>query len=211
MMLHLAGAVALIAAGALQLSPVLRRHAPRVHRGVGRAYLVVAASMSVGGLAMVWLRGAVGDLSQHLAISLNALLILACAGVAWRHARAGRFDRHRRWALRLFLVVSGVWFFRIGLMAWLVVNQGPVGFDPATFTGPFLTGLGFAQTLLPLGVLELYFKAQASRAASARLALAAGLALSTLAMAVGIAAATGIMWLPHLHSRAPASDPRGTP
>lgn len=60
-----------------------------------------------------------------------------------------RFDSHRRWALRLFLVVGGVWFFGIGLLASIVANQCPVGFNPNPFSGPFLSVLSFAQFLLP--------------------------------------------------------------
>lgn len=199
--LHLLFAAAIILGGALQLIPRLRRAAPGFHRWNGRAYLLFAAVMSIGGLAMVWIRGGVvGDLPQHLGISLNALLILVFAGIAWRHARAGRFDLHRRWALRLFLAVSGVWFFRVGLMAWIVVNQGPVGFDPESFRGPFLSFLSFAQYALPLGVLELYFRAQRSRAPHGQLAMAAGLGALTLLMMVGIGAAFAIMWLPQLRA-----------
>lgn len=196
---HLLFAVAIILGGALQLIPRLRRATPGFHRWNGRAYLFFAAVMSIGGLAMVWIRGGVvGDLPQHLGISLNALLILVFAGIAWRHARARRFDLHRRWALRLFLAVSGVWFFRVGLMAWIVVNQGPVGFDPESFRGPFLSFLSFAQYALPLGVLELYFRAQRSRAPHGQFAMAAGLGALTLLMMIGIGAAFAIMWLPQL-------------
>ncbi|MGY0556933.1 MULTISPECIES: DUF2306 domain-containing protein [unclassified Lysobacter] len=199
--LHLLFVVAIITGGVLQLIPRIRRSAPAFHRWNGRAYLLAAAILSVGGLAMVWLRGGmVGDLPQHLGVSLNALLILGFAATAWRHARARRFDLHRRWALRLFLAVSGVWFFRIGLMFWIVVNQGPVGFDPESFTGPFLSFLSFAQYLLPLGVLELYFRAQKRRDSRGQLAMAADLGVLTLMMMVGIGAATAIMWLPHLHA-----------
>jgi hypothetical protein len=196
--LHLAFTTVVIVGGALQLLPIVRRLAPRFHRWNGRVYLSAALIMSVGGLVMVATRGAVGGVAQHVAISLNGLLILGCAALAYRYARARRFDVHRRWALRLFLAVSGVWFFRIGLMAWIVVNQGPVGFDPKTFQGPFLTFLAFAQYLLPLAVLELYFRAQASAGALHRFAVAAMLFVLTLVTATGIVAASMIMWLPRL-------------
>ena len=196
--LHLLFAIVIILGGAVQLMPVVRRRAPALHRWNGRLYLFAAMVMSVGGLVMVWTRGTVGDLSQHISISINAVLILACAGMALRFALARRIDRHRRWALRLFLVVSGVWFFRVGLMFWVLVHRGPVGFDPATFTGPFLTALAFSQYLVPLAVLELYFLAQRSRASAVRVAMAALLALLTLVTATGIAAAVMVMWLPRL-------------
>ncbi len=195
---HLMFAVAVTVGGLLQLVPRIRQRVPRFHRWNGRVFLLSAVVASVGGLVMVWTRKTGGDLSTHIAISINALVILGCAGMTLRHALARRIDAHRRWALRLFLVVSGGWFFRIGLMFWLVVNQGPVGFDPKTFTGPFLTILSFAQYVVPLGLLELYFHAQAHREPRGQLAMAASLGGLTLAMAVGIVAASMMLWLPNL-------------
>ena len=197
--MHLLFAVAITLGGAMQLIPRIRRSVPTFHRWNGRIYLSLTAVMSVGGLIMVWVRGGVvGDLSQHVAISVNAVLILGFAVMAWRNARARQFDAHRRWAIRLFLAVSGVWFFRVGLMFWIVVNQGPVGFDPKSFTGPFLTFLAFAQYLIPLAVLQLYFHTQLRRDPRGQLLMAAGLGALTVLMMVGIAAATALMWLPQM-------------
>lgn len=196
--MHLLFAALITVSGALQLLPVIRRVAPTLHRWNGRFYLASAVLMSVGGLVMVWTRGGVGAAIQHVAISINALLILACAGMALREALARRFDAHRRWALRLFLVVSGVWFFRVGLMAWVVLNQGPVGFDPDTFRGPFLSFLAFAQFLLPLAILQLYFVVQQRAGPWLRHAMAATLVALTLLTALGIGAASMLMWLPKL-------------
>ncbi|CAM5624209.1 DUF2306 domain-containing protein [Rhodanobacter lindaniclasticus] len=197
--LHLLFAVAIILGGLLQLLPRIRRVAPAFHRWNGRAYLLLAGVLALGGLDMVWVRGGmVGDLPQHLGVSLNALLILGFAAAAWRCARARRFDAHRRWALRLFLVVSGVWFFRVGLMGWIVLNGGPVGFDPDNFTGPTLSVLAFAQTLLPLAVLQLYLHAQRHDSPRFRLAVATGLGVLSLLMLLGIVAATAFMWLPQM-------------
>nr|WP_199040008.1 DUF2306 domain-containing protein [Dyella sp. ASV24] len=196
---HLLCALAVMLSGAAQLVPLIRRRWPRFHRWNGRAFLLSAVIASLGGVYMIWTRHVTGgDLLGRLSMSLNAVLILGFTGLAFHHARARRFDVHRRWALRLFLAVSGVWFFRVGLMFWLTVNQGPVGFDPKTFTGPFLSFLGFAEYLLPLAVLQLYFIAEKSKSAYGQLAMAGGLALLTLMMAVGITAAFAFLWLPHL-------------
>lgn len=195
--LHLGFASLVTVGGILQLVPKIRQIAPAFHRWNGRVYLVSALVMSVGGLIMVWTRGAADALSQDIAISIMALLIIGCAVMAYRYARARRIDVHRRWALRLFLVVSGGWFFRIGLMFWILVNQGPVGFDPDTFQGPAITTLSFAQYLVPLAVLELYFRAQRS-GPRGRFAMAAGLGVLTLLTATGIVAASMILWLPNL-------------
>ena len=196
---HVLIAAMITLSGALQLTPQIRARAPTFHRWNGRAYIVAAFIMGLSGLYMVASRGAPGGSTlQTAAISLNAVLIMVCAVIALRLARARNFAAHRRWALRLFLLVSGVWFFRVGLMFWIIINQGPVGFDPQTFTGPALDVLGFAQYLLPLAVLELYFHAQDCAGSGGRLAMAAGLVVITLAMGVGIFGATTFLWLPNM-------------
>lgn len=195
---HLFCAVLLMFGGALQLVPRLRRAAPALHRWNGRVFVSAAMLASIAGLLMMATRGAIGGPAQQVALALNALVILACGGMAWRHARARRFDAHRRWALRLFLAVGGVWFFRLGLMLWIAIHRGPVGFDPESFTGPFLSVLSFAQFLLPLAVLELYFRAQSHGGPRAHWAMAALLLASSIALVCGIGAATAMLWLPRL-------------
>lgn len=198
MAVHVLMAVVLLAGGVLQLLPAVRRRWPALHRWTGRVYLVAALWACTAGLVLLWVRGTVGDLPQHLAITGNALIIVGCGWMAWRHARAGRFDRHREWALRLVLAVSGVFFFRVGLMAWLMIHRAPAGFDPKTFSGPFLTALAIGVYLvLPLLVLELYLRAgRAGR--GAQWAVASLLGVLTLLTLLGTAGAAGLMWLPHL-------------
>ncbi|KKO64087.1 hypothetical protein VM94_02229 [Janthinobacterium sp. KBS0711] len=197
--IHLLLAAILMLGGALQLVPQVRRHLPALHRWNGRVYLAGAVLAALSGLYMLWWRGAVGDTTQHLGISLNAVLILVFAGLALKKVLRGDIAAHRRWALRLFLAVSGVWFFRVGLMCWLAVNGGPAGFDPQTFTGPALSILAFAQYLLPLAVLEAYLRCRDGGNAMLRLGMAAVLALLTVAMSAGIAVAAMGMWLPRMH------------
>lgn len=194
---HLLFATTIMLSGVLQLIPQLRTRKPVWHRWNGRFYVIAAWVQGCTGLYLILSgRTIVGDASAHAASVTNALLILLFAALAWRYARARDFVRHSRWALRLFLVVGGVWFFRVGLMFWLAVNQGPVGFDPATFQGPFVTFLSFAQFLLPLAVLEWYLWARERARAAGRIALAVTLATLTLAMGAGIASATTGMWVP---------------
>jgi hypothetical protein len=196
--LHLLFAAIVVLGGVAQLIAPIRRHAPAVHRWIGRFYIAAAIVMSVGGLMMVWVRGATGDLPQHLAISLNASLIMTCAIAALTQARAKRVDAHRRWALRLFLAVSGVWFFRIGVMFWIVVNGGPVGFDAETFTGPALNVLGVVAYLVPVLLLQAYFLASERAGRVGRWTMAGVLAIAVVVTAIGVVAASALMWWPRL-------------
>lgn len=196
---HLAGALVVLVAGALQVLPAIRRRWPAVHRASGRAYLVAALVSTAAGLVMITTRDVGGGLVQRLGISGDFMLVLAFSALAFRAARARRLDEHRRWALRLFVVAPAVWFFRIFLMAWVVLNHGPVGFDPKSFEGPFLSVLSFAQYLLPLAVAEGYLRVRAGGAAPARVGMAGVLVVAIAITALGTGAAAMALWLPRMH------------
>lgn len=195
---HVLLAAVVTASGALQLVPAIRTRYRGFHRWNGRVYLATVAVASLTGLWMVWNRSQLGGIVQHGAMTINAVLILVTAALVLRHALARRMEAHRRWALRLFMLASGVWFFRVGLMFWIAVNGGPAGFDPVTFRGPALDILTFLQYLLPLALLEMYFRAKDSNSRVVRLSMAGMLMVMTLAMGLGIGMATFAMWLPNL-------------
>src|ERR1017187_6467209 len=151
--IHLASAVIIILSGALQLIPQIRQRAPQFHRWNGRIYVVTAFTVSLAGLYMLWFRGAVGGFSQHLGQGVDGILIMVCAVMALRYALARDFKTHRRWALRLYLVVSASLFVRAAsILLPFAPLKGPFGFDPVAIQGPFLTELGYAQYLVPLAV-----------------------------------------------------------
>jgi len=203
--MHVASAVIIMLAGAVQLVPQIRNRFPVFHRWNGRIYMLTALTLSVAGLHMTWFRGSVGDLSVHLGSTLNAVLIWLCGGMALRYALAHDFKTHRRWALRFFLVVSASWFFRIGFFLSFLIFKGPVGFDPTTFRGPFLTFMTFAQYLIPLAVLEIYLRAQDRPGTLRRMATAGMLFVLTLVMGAGLFAVAMAQWVPQVKA---AYDPR---
>ncbi len=194
---HLLLAVVITIGGPLQLVPRLRARALPFHRQNGRAYLLTAFTISIAGMYMVWTRGTAGGGAMRVGISLNGTLIIACAAMAWRHARARAIPAHRRWALRTFVLVSGVWFFRVGFMFWLIANRGPVGIGE-DFDGPFVRCWAFGCYLLPLAVLELYLRARDRAGTTGQLAMAGGLFVLTVATGVGILGAAKLLWLPRI-------------
>jgi uncharacterized membrane protein len=194
--IHLISAVMIILAGILQVIPQIRSRFPVFHRWTGRLYIVTAFTVSLAGLYLTWIRGTVGDLSQHLGASLMAVLIMICAVMALRYAMVRDFTTHRRWALRLYLVVSASLFIRAGIFLSLLLNHGPFGFDPSTFTGPFLTFISFGQYLVPLAVFELYLYVQRRPNMLGRMATAVLLFALTFGMAGGIFGVTAATWAP---------------
>ena len=108
---HVLIAIIIIGGGPLQLIPAIRNRFRAFHRMLGRTYMITAVLTSFAGLYLVWTRGVPGGMVGHLAISLDAVLIILFAGIAVSFAMARKIDQHRRWAMRLFMVVSAVWFF----------------------------------------------------------------------------------------------------
>lgn len=194
---HVLLAIVIIGGGPLQLMPAVRNRFPAFHRVNGRIYLALVFATSIAGLFLVWTRGVVGGMAGHIAISLDAVLIMAFAIVALRYALVRQFQKHHRWALRLFMVVNAVWFFRIGLMLWMALTGG-IGIDMATFTGPAVVALYFGQMIVPLAFLELYFWAQSNSNRFNQLAVAVTVFVLTGLTAAGTFAATVGMWFPRV-------------
>lgn len=184
-------------AGLMQLVPPLRRSFPAVHRWTGRTFMVIACFMALSGAWLTVVRGTSLSTISSVAILLDGVLILVFAGLAWRHAVKKRFDRHRVWAMRTFMVVSGVWFLRVGLMGWVLINQGPVGMTK-NLSGPADIVLTFGSYLIPLALLELYFRAGRSAHAAPKILTAAIVLAAAAFTAVGVFGTIAFMWGPHL-------------
>lgn len=192
---HVLAAAVMTLAGLIQLVPAVRAKRPALHRWSGRTFLTMAILLSLGGLWLVWVRGSYMTLTGAIAISLDGLLILGFAAMAWYTARKRNFMAHRRWALRTFIVASGVWFMRVGYMAWGMATGG-AGIGSA-MDGPFDLFWAFATYLLPLAILEVYFRAERSRP-WAQSAMAVALWLCSTAILAGSAGAWLMMWSPYI-------------
>lgn len=196
LMFHLPLAFLITVSGPLQLIPMVRRRLPTFHRWNGRFYVTVALIISAGAIALNILRPEFGGWINAALQCFNGAAIFTCALLALQTARKRNFVSHRRWATRLFLAVSGVWFLRVMMMAWAIPTDG-AGLG-AELDGPAGRAALLGQTVIPLAFYQLYLMAETSPAALAKYAMAALLAVLTLVMAGGIAGATFVMWAPRI-------------
>lgn len=188
---HVGLAAILTLGGLLQLLPALRRRAPALHRWTGRLFMTAAIAAAVGGAALTWLRHtSQSSLVNDIGITGNAVAILICAVFAWRAAMTRNFADHQIWATRLFLVVSGVWFLRVGMMAWGLAGQG---WGIAVFFDVWV----FGAYLVPLAVYELYRHAKRGGRLAQRWA-AGVLTATALIILAGSLGAAAVMWFPLL-------------
>lgn len=182
-----------------QLIPQIRNRFRTFHRWNGRLFLIVAVVISTGALILVYHRGVIGGAFVATGNTINAVCILVFAAMTLRFALKRRFADHHRWAMRLFIAASGVWFFRLGFGFWAGITGGTMPGSTMDLTGPFDRFLGIGHAIIPLLVLELYLLARDRGSSTARYAMAGGMVAASAATALGIFMAAQIFWLPALH------------
>ncbi len=196
--IHLFMAAVITFGGPLQFFPAIRNRFPSFHRWLGRVYFVIAFLAAGSGLYMIITRGAHGGLINALGNWLNALLIMLFSVLAWRTAMQRDFKAHRKWAIRAFVMVSGVWFFRIGYGLWvLLTGFSGIGMT-SDLTGPFDRFLSFGHSIVPLLILECYFWAKENRSFILQKRVAYFLGLLSILLAAGIGMVSLIFWWPVL-------------
>jgi Predicted membrane protein (DUF2306) len=196
---HVLMAAILTFGGLVQVLPALRNRFKVFHRWNGRVFAFAALLASFGGLWLVWVRGSRLDLGTGIGISFNAILIIWFVVMAWRRAQSRQFVAHERWAMRAFLAVSGVWFLRVGIMAFGLVTSGALGL-PSRYTTGFFPIWSFGSYLVPLAIYQLYIHAKQTPSKLFTNCITVFMFVISGLTFVGIGGATLVMWVPVLKS-----------
>ena len=133
--LHFAMGAILVLAWPILFSSAVRARHRAVHRWTGRVYVGAGLLAGIGGLSFILTHGAYAP-PASVAFAIWGSLMMACAVMAYVHARARRFDRHRAWAIRLFAMVLGSWVFDLEIRAWSDLTGG-AGMGEGNAFGPF--------------------------------------------------------------------------
>ena len=120
------GTLALLA-GPMQFRGDLRARHRRVHRAVGRVYVVAALGTGLTGLFMAAF--SFGGPITHLGFGTLAVLVLATTGMAFARIRAGNVAAHRAWMTRSFALIFAGVTLRIELPLLIAAYEG--AFAPA--------------------------------------------------------------------------------
>lgn len=142
----------------LQMIGRLRSRYPLAHRMAGRVVVVGSIITAVGGLTYIALRGTVAGPGMDAGFALYGGLMLVAALQVVRLARAGEVDGHRRWALRLFVLVMGSLIYRLHYTLWFILTDGL--WSTENLDGPFDQVQYFAFYLPYLAILELRLRRQ---------------------------------------------------
>ncbi|MBL8810966.1 MAG: DUF2306 domain-containing protein [Planctomycetaceae bacterium] len=110
--LHIVGAPVALLCGLPQFSRLLLRAFPRLHRTLGKTYaLAVLLAAAPGGLIMgFWSRGGIPAMLCFITMSV---LVAAFTILAWRTALQRRFESHRKWMTRSYLLMISAVLLRL--------------------------------------------------------------------------------------------------
>lgn len=123
LMVHIIASMLAILIGPFQFLPGIRkRRWLKVHRGLGRTYLL---SILFGGLSGLYMaQFAYGGTVSHLGFGALAILWLYTGYQAYRHIRNKDIEGHRRWMIRNYALT----FAGVMLRLWLPAS-GAMGID----------------------------------------------------------------------------------
>lgn len=158
LLIHIFLAFTITLGGPIQFIPYLRNKGRSFHKWNGRIYIVTAIFISIGALFLVWTRPEhLGGLYARIAVSTNGLLIILFSIMTWRTAIQGKFKSHRKWAIRTYIVVCGVWFIRIGYGTWFLITGFTAPGVGEDMTGLFDRFLSLGSFVIPLILVQIYF------------------------------------------------------
>lgn len=176
--LHFAAGGIILILGCIQLIKRVREKYPALHRWLGRIYVVASLLTAVGGLLFILIKGTIGGWLMDIGFAGYGLLMFLAAFQTFREARAGRMERHRAWAIRLFALAIGSWLYRMDYGFWLLFTDG-LG-HTNTFSGPFDYFMDFFFYLPNLLVAEVFIRRyRVLRHPAAKWLAASGLLVAT--------------------------------
>lgn len=111
---HVAGAATALLLGPFQFLPGLREKHWRLHRWMGRTYVVGCIAGGVGGFIMAF--GSTAGPVATVGFATLAVCWIIANAQAWRMALARRFVEHRAWMVRSFAMTFAAVTLRLDLV-----------------------------------------------------------------------------------------------
>lgn len=156
--LHFAAGAIILVLGSIQLIESIRTKYPVFHRWIGRIYVSSSLLTAIGGLIFIIVKGTIGGLVMNIGFFLYGLLMLIAGVKTYRNAAAGRINKHRAWALRLYALAIGSWLYRMDYGFWLQLTNGFGHLH--NFEGPFDRVMSFFFFIPNLLVAEIFIRAR---------------------------------------------------
>lgn len=126
--IHIVSAGLALLIGSFQFSRTLRRRAPRLHRWIGRSYVIAVIIGGISAFVMSFFSSVA--LLGFFGFGTLAVLWIWTTYRGYRSARDRDFAAHQAWMIRSYALTYAAPTLRIWLLVLLLV-QLPFGVDPA--------------------------------------------------------------------------------
>ena len=144
---HITSGPVVLVSGLILLSETVRRRLGSLHRRLGRVHVgVLLVLVLPSGVVMA--RHAFGGWAAGLSFTLLAAATAGCAVAGVATARWGRFDRHRRWMLRSYVLICSAVALRL--------ISGAVGMLAVPNPEGAYVAAAWASWVLPLAACEFW-------------------------------------------------------
>jgi uncharacterized membrane protein len=120
--IHIAASAFALLMGPWQFRRSLRTQHPRVHRWMGRTYVMACVIGGIAG-ASIALFSQAGPVAGTGFLVLGVLWVVTTS-CGWRAARDRRYVEHQRWMIRSFALTFAAVTLRIYLPLGIMLNQG---------------------------------------------------------------------------------------
>lgn len=153
---HMLFGAALTALAPLQLLTGWSRKWMKGHRLIGYFFALAAILTSIGGFVYVGIHGTTGGTPMDIAFTVYGVFLLVTTYQTIHFVRQKNILKHNEWALRLFILAMGSWFYRICYGFYFTLDPSGRGHTDA-FDGSFDSIMNFGFFIPPLLLLEIYF------------------------------------------------------
>lgn len=127
LILHIVPSMLAILIGPFQFLPQLRKgRLLKLHRWLGRAYLLSVLLGGIGGLYMA--QFGYGGLVTELGFATLAILWLYSGTMAYKHIRNGEIEAHRQWMIRNYALTFAGTMLRV----WMPISIVALGMEFVT-------------------------------------------------------------------------------
>ena len=207
MMIHLLSAMTLLLLGNIQLLPVVRKKAPKVHRWCGRIYVTCAFLAGLFGTLYVIVHGTAGKTIQNIGFGIYGALTLLSSVMTYYYIAVKKdIDTHSHWGIRTYVLSIGSWLYRMGYGVWFTFF-GKAGIHD-DFHGPYDIFMDFGFFIIPLLVAEAYIRSSKPQTILSGSLLATLLITTLLVTIASTAMMMGFRWIPAIISSMRNDDPQ---
>lgn len=131
----------------------------KVHRIFGYVFVISSIGTSIAGLLYIFSHGSIGGMVMNVAFAIYGILMLLFSLLTIHFARQHDLVKHEEYAMRLFVLAVGSWFYRACYGAWFYTFKVHVLTTP-DFRGPFDYFMDFAFFVIPLLLIEVYIRSR---------------------------------------------------